>query len=82
MTKALRFAAAALLMPLAACAGSPPWTLSQSPSEITLRWYANDTDIAAASAAATRHCASYGKAATLGELQRDGSAAIASYRCG
>lgn len=55
MTKALRFAAAALLLPLAACA---------------------------ASAAATRHCASYGKAATLGELQRDGSAAIASYRCG
>ena len=64
----------------AACPG-PPWTLRQSPAGITLRWYPNDTPIAAADMVAALHCGDYGRGAELTSDQRDGSAEIALYRC-
>jgi hypothetical protein len=75
-----RAAAAAILLALAAC-GGPPWTLSQSPSEITLRWYPDDTPDAAADAAAQVHCRSSGKDAEFVSYTRDGSAKLGTYRC-
>jgi hypothetical protein len=51
----VRVTGAGLLFCLAAC-GGPPWTLKQSPSEIDLRWYADDTPSAAADALAQAHC--------------------------
>jgi len=74
---------AGVLLPiicLGAC-GGPPWTLSQSPSEISLRWYADDTPGAVAEAVAEQHCRSFGKTAELVSDDRDGSAEIAKYRC-
>jgi hypothetical protein len=69
-----------LLLCLAACNG-PPWTLSQSPSEISLRWYPDDTPAAAADAVAQGHCQSSGKNAELLSSTQDGSAQLAQYRC-
>jgi hypothetical protein len=69
-----------VLLYLAACSG-PPWTLSQSPSEINLRWYPDDTPSAAADAVAQLHCQSWGKSAELVSYDQDGSAQIGRYRC-
>jgi hypothetical protein len=69
-----------MLLALAAC-GGPPWTLSQSPGGITLRWYPDDTPDAAADAAAQAHCQSSGKSAELVSYDRDGSAKLGTYRC-
>lgn len=71
-----------LVLPLAACGGAPPWTVARSADGITLRWYANDTSFNTASSAAGRYCASLGKSAALGGLERDGSASIGKFRCG
>jgi hypothetical protein len=68
------------LLALAGCNG-PPWTLNQTPDTITLRWYADDTDSAAAGAAAQAHCQSSGKSAELISYDQDGSAQIGKYRC-
>jgi len=76
----LRAAGIAVALSLAACAG-PPWTLSQSPTEISLRWYADEMDSAAATAIAQQHCQSSGKTAELVSSTQDGSAQLATYRC-
>ena len=75
-----RAARVGVLLYLAACSG-PPWTLSQSPSEINLRWYPDDTPSAAADTVAQLHCQSWGKSAELVSYDQDGSAQIGRYRC-
>jgi hypothetical protein len=79
---ALTFRAAgiAVLLALGACTG-PPWTLSRSPTEISLRWYPDDTPTTAAEAVAQQHCQSSGKTADLVSYEQDGSAQIGRYRC-
>jgi len=77
---ALSAVAVATLLALAAC-GGPPWTISRTPEAITLRWYADETDSAAAGAAAQVHCQSSGKNAELVSSTQDGSAQLATYRC-
>jgi hypothetical protein len=69
-----------LLLWLAACSG-PPWTLSQSPSEISLRWYPDDTPNVAVDGVAQEHCQASGKNAELVSSTQDGSAQLATYRC-
>jgi len=71
---------ATLFLGLAACSG-PPWTLSESPDAIALRWYPDEISIAAAEEAAELHCRSWGKTAELAHDARDGSAEVAQYRC-
>jgi hypothetical protein len=75
-----RAAGIAIFLCLGACSG-PPWTLSQSPSEINLRWYSDDTPSAAADTVAQLHCQSWGKSAELVAYDQDGSAEIGRYRC-
>jgi hypothetical protein len=70
----------AAVLALGAC-GGPPWTLSQSPDAINLRWYSDDTPTAAADTVARAHCQSYGKTAELIAYDQDGSAQRGSYRC-
>jgi len=77
---AFRAVGVAALLGLAAC-GGPPWTLSRAPDAITLRWYADETDSAAASTIAQQHCQSSGKRAELVSSTQDGSAQLATYRC-
>jgi len=69
-----------VLLTLGSCSG-PPWTLNQSPTEISLRWYPDDTPSAAAAAIAQQHCQSSGKQAELVSSTQDGSAQFATYRC-
>lgn len=73
----------AALLGLGGCSALPwtPWTLSQSPDHITLRWYTDSTPGAAADQVAALHCRSWGKAAELRSDAEDGSAEIAEYRC-
>lgn len=73
----------AALLGLAACSALPwsPWTLSQSPDQITLRWYTDNTPAAAADQVAALHCESWGKMAELTSDAEDGSAEVAEYRC-
>jgi hypothetical protein len=80
LATALRAAGIAVLLTLGACTG-PPWTLSQSPTEISLRWYPDSTPTAAAQAIAQQHCQSSGKTAELVSSTQDGSAQLATYRC-
>ena len=80
LASALRAVAVAALLALASCAG-PPWTISRTPDAITLRWYADETDSAAADAAAQAHCQSSGRNAELASYDQDGSAQIGKYRC-
>jgi hypothetical protein len=75
-----RTAGMLLLFNLAACSG-PPWTLSQSPEAIALRWYPDETTLGAADQRAEQYCRSWGKAAQLAADLRDGSAEVAQYRC-
>ena len=77
---AVRVAGIAVLLCLGACNG-PPWTLSQSPSGIDLRWYSDDTPSTAADSVAQLHCQSQGKTAELIAYDQDGSAQIGRYRC-
>ncbi len=70
----------AALAALAGCTG-PPWTLSHSPTEISLRWYSDTTPSAAADQLAQLHCESWEKSAELVSETQDGSAEIAQYHC-
>jgi hypothetical protein len=76
----MRLSWIALLLGLAACSG-PPWTLEQSPSAITLRWYSDEMDSSAADWVAQTHCALASKNAELISYDQDGSAQIGKYRC-
>jgi hypothetical protein len=76
----LRAAGIALLLASGAC-GGPPWTLSQSASEISLRWYPDETPSAAADSVARAHCQSWGKNAELVSYNQNGSAQLGKYRC-
>jgi hypothetical protein len=78
--RATRAARIVILLCLAACSG-PPWTLSQSPDGITLRWYPDSTPSGAADSVAEVHCRSWGKNAELIAYDQDGSAQIGRYRC-
>jgi hypothetical protein len=77
---AIGVAGIAALAALAGCNG-PPWTLSQSPAEISLRWYPDTTPSAEADQVAQLHCGSWQKATELVSDTQDGSAEIAEYRC-
>jgi hypothetical protein len=77
---AIGVAAIAALAVLAGCTG-PPWTLSRSPTEISLRWYPDSTPAASADQVAQLHCQSWEKSAELVSDTQDGSAEIAEYRC-
>ena len=76
----IRTLAVAALLGIAACDG-PPWTLSKSPEEISLRWYPDATPDELADTVARQHCQSWGKEAELASNDQDGSAQIAKYRC-
>ena len=69
-----------IMVLLGACSG-PPWTLSQSPDEINLRWYSDDTPSSLADSVARLHCQSWGKNAELVAYTQDGSAQLGQYRC-
>jgi hypothetical protein len=75
-----RIATTALLLVVAACTPQP-WTLSESPETIVIRWYPDESNIAAATDLAEAHCRSWGKSAQLATDLRDGSAEVANYRC-
>jgi hypothetical protein len=70
----------AILLGLTACSRQP-WTLEQSPSAITLRWYPDEVDSSVADVVAQTHCASTSKSAELISYTQDGSAQIGRYRC-
>jgi len=78
---AIRAAGFGILLWAGACSSGPPWTLSQSPDEISLRWYPDDTPDAAANWAARVHCQTWGKSAELVSYDQDGSAQLGHYRC-
>ena len=59
----------------------PPWTLSQSPERILLRWYPDVTPTIAAQQAAKDHCGRWDRSAQLVSDTRDGSAEIAEFLC-
>jgi hypothetical protein len=80
LSATVRAAEIAALLGLGACSG-PPWTLSKSAHDITLRWYSDDTPAAAAYQVAELHCGSWGKSAELASTVKDGSDQIAQYRC-
>jgi hypothetical protein len=75
-----RIAEITLLLVVAACT-QQPWTLSESPQAIVVRWYPDESDITAATELAEAHCRSWGKSAELASDLRDGSAEVARYRC-
>jgi hypothetical protein len=80
LISAFRLLGVGVLLGLSACAG-PPWTLSQSPNGIDLRWYPDDTPSAAADTVAQLHCRTWGKNAELIAYDQDGSAQLGRYRC-
>ena len=79
-TVTFRAAGIVVLTALGACNG-PPWVLNRTPDAITLRWYTDETDTAAADAAAQAHCQSSSKNAELISYDQNGSAQIGKYRC-
>jgi hypothetical protein len=78
---AIRTAGLGIVMCVGACASGPPWTLSQSPDEISLRWYPDAAPDGTADSVAQTHCRSWGKNAELVSYNQDGSAQIGHYRC-
>jgi hypothetical protein len=76
----MRLTSIAILLGITAC-GGPPWTLEQSPSAITLRWYPDEMDSSVADEVAQTHCAATSKNAELVSYDQDGSAQIGRYRC-
>jgi hypothetical protein len=80
LAPAVRAAGVAILICLGACNG-PPWVLNQSPDEINLRWYPDNTPNNVADLVAQAHCRSWGKSAELLSYNQDGSAQLGSYRC-
>ncbi|HUI34504.1 MAG TPA: hypothetical protein VLX67_03125 [Stellaceae bacterium] len=81
LSLAVQLAAALTMLALTACS-SEPWTLSQSPNQITLRWWSDEVADARANSVAGVYCEQMGKPAELHSIERDGSAAIGRYRCG
>jgi len=79
-SRVLFIAPAVLTLAIAAC-NAPPWTVSRSPDAITLRWYSDETDIAAAQTIADRHCRSTGRTAALVSNEQSGSVQVAEFRC-
>ena len=79
-SRTVRAAVAALLVGAAAC-NAPPWTVSRSPDAITLRWYTDDANIAAAQTIANRHCQATGRTAALISDEQSGSVEVAEFRC-
>ena len=73
--------AAGAFLSLTACT-TEPWTLSQSPNEITLRWWNDEVADAQANGVASSYCGQMGKPARLSSIEQDGSASIGRYRCG
>ena len=73
-------AAVPVLVGVAACSRQP-WTLEQSSSAITLRWYPDEVDSSVAAEVAQTHCASTSKNAELISYTQNGSAQIGKYRC-
>jgi hypothetical protein len=69
-----------VLLSLTACTGEP-WTLSQSASSITLRWWSDELADAQAGSTAGAYCTQMGKAVQLLTIERAGSASIGHYRC-
>jgi hypothetical protein len=80
LSSALRFAAVAPALALAACA-APPWTVASAPAAIALRWYPQATPHSRADQLAELHCARSDKTAEMVLDNRDGSAEYAEYRC-
>ena len=78
---AVRAIGVGILLCLAACSSGPPWTLSQSPDQITLRWYPDSTPDGTANWVAQTHCQSWGRSAELVSYDQDGSAQLAKYQC-
>jgi len=72
----LRAAGIIALLIVGAC-NEPPWILDRTADAITLRWYTDETD----SAAAQAHCQSSGKNAELISYAQNGGAQIGKYRC-
>jgi hypothetical protein len=75
----MRLTSLAILFGITAC--GPPWTLQESPSAITLRWYPDEMDSSVADGVAQTHCAATSKNAELVSYDQDGSAQIGRYRC-
>jgi hypothetical protein len=73
--------ALALLLPLAACSGGPPWPLAHSSDSVALRWYVGDVSGARADQIAALDCATEGRHAILTGDARHGSVEIARYDC-
>lgn len=71
---------AIMVLSLAACSGQP-WTLSQSPNSITLRWWSDTLADAQAAGTAGAYCTQMGKSLDIISIERDGSASIGHYRC-
>lgn len=69
-----------IVLPLAACGGQP-WTVSQSPGYITLRWWNDQVAAAEAANVATAYCAQMGKTMLLDGMEQHGSASVGRYRC-
>jgi hypothetical protein len=76
----IRLTSIAILLVISACSG-PPWTLQESPSAITLRWYSDEMDSSVADGVAQTHCVATSKNAELVSYDQDGSAQIGRYRC-
>ena len=76
----LQAAGIIVLLIVGAC-NEPPWILDRTADAITLRWYTDETDSAAADAAAQAHCQSSGKNAELISYAQNGGAQIGKYRC-
>jgi hypothetical protein len=76
----VRVVVAVLVLGIAGC-NAPPWTVSRSPDAITLRWYSDETDLAAARTIADLHCRSTGRTAVLVSDEQSGSIEFAEYRC-
>jgi hypothetical protein len=80
LRSAAYLAAAVMMLSVTACAPEP-WVLSHSANGLTLRWYADTSSEAQARGVARAYCTETGKSLELGDLEEDGSAMIAHYRC-
>jgi len=62
-------------------APGPPWPILWSPTQITYRWYADEMTAGQVLPAAHGYCASAGRTARVGSLDRHGDIEIGSYLC-
>ncbi len=68
-----------IALPLAAC--GQPWTVSQSPDHITLRWWNDQVAATEAANVANAYCSQMGKAMLLDGMEQHGSASVGRYHC-